>query len=467
MRKLLIVWIIALSVAYCALSVIRHNHFQSGGFDLGLYDQSVWQYSKFLAPYNTIKERFIFGDHLTLTLPLLAPLFWIWDDVRMLLLFQAVWISASAYAIYKLCLHRKFSDPTALSVSIIYSLFYGIQAAVFFDFHPVVIGVGLIAWLVLFMETNRKKLFWLTLVLLLLTQENMGIALICLAAIYVWKKQFRNISIAFVVIGILWSAISSKVIANFSPIGFQYLPQISHDPLTIFRNFFDSEEKRQVWLYSFGWFSFFPLLSPGAVFAVIIDLAQYFVTGPEFSRMWSPLMHHRAILAPFLTLGMLDAFTFLHKRRLNPQTIAIGGVIIAFGLQFYFHFPLNKLSKIEYWKNESWMDDDNKLISLVPIDASVATQQNLVPHLSHRKEIYLFFPREHDFDDNRCGQRSCWWLDFNNNAKYLVIDLHPNQWITQLLETNEHVESAVKNMEKFGKITLITNVGAARMYKIN
>ncbi len=462
MRKIVIIWIILLAVLYSALSIVRHNHFQSGGFDLGLYDQSVWQYSKFLSPYNTVKERFVFGDHLTLTLPLLAPLFWIWNDVRMLLLFQAVWISASTYAIYTLCLHRKFSDITALCVSIIYSLFYGIQAAVFFDFHPVVIGVGLIAWLILFLETKRKKLFWITLILLVLTQENMGIALICLAAIYFWKKQWRNISIAFVVIGIAWSIISSKVIAGFSPIGFQYLPQISTNPMTILKNFFDSEEKRQVWLYSFSWFSFLPLLSPGAVLAVVIDLAQYFVTGPEFSRMWSPLMHHRAILAPFLTLGMLDALVFLQKRRVNPQIVAIGALIIAFGFQFYFHFPLNKLSKADYWKDEPWMKNTKELLTKVPSDASVVTQQDLVPHLSHRKEIYLFFPRPHDFDDpsagsgraSPCGQRSCWWLDFNNNAKYLVVDLHPNQWITQLLETTEHVSSAVTNMEKSGKITL-------------
>ena len=387
--------------------------------------------------------------------------------MRMLLLFQAVWISASTYAIYKLCLHRKFSEITALCISIIYSLFYGIQAAVFFDFHPVVIGVGLLAWLVYFLETKKKKACWITLVLVILTQENMGIALICLAAIYFWKKEYRNISIAFLVIGILWSVISMKIVAYFSPIGFQYTPQISTNVIEIFKEFFDSEEKRQVWLYSMSWFSFLPLLSPGAILAVVIDLAQYFVTGPEFSRMWSPLMHHRAILAPLLTLGMMDALAFLHKRRLHPQMIAILALVIAAGVQFYFHFPLNKLSKVEYWKSESWMADNTKLIEQVPNDASVATQQDLIPHLSHRKEIYLFFAREHDFNDKRCGQISCWWLDFNNNAKYLVVDLHPNQWITQLLETNDHVESAVTNMEKSGKISLVTSVGAARFYTIH
>src|SRR3989344_3723673 len=98
---LLLFWVIALSFAYSLLSVTRHNHFESGGFDLGIYDQGVWLYSQFQIPYSTIKERFILGDHLTLTLPLLAPLFYVWDDVRILLIFQAFWLSFSSLALYK------------------------------------------------------------------------------------------------------------------------------------------------------------------------------------------------------------------------------------------------------------------------------------------------------------------------------------------------------------------------------
>jgi len=92
--RLLVIWLLALSILYSLLSILRHVHFQSGAFDLGIFDQAVYQYSHFLFPYNTIKERFILGDHLNLTLPLLAPLFWIWEDVKILLIFQAVFITS-------------------------------------------------------------------------------------------------------------------------------------------------------------------------------------------------------------------------------------------------------------------------------------------------------------------------------------------------------------------------------------
>ncbi|MFH1841117.1 MAG: DUF2079 domain-containing protein, partial [Candidatus Shapirobacteria bacterium] len=71
--KILFVWIVLLGCLYSTLSILRHNHFQSGGFDLGLYDQTVWLYSRFKTPYNTVKDRLALGDHLNLTLPLMAP----------------------------------------------------------------------------------------------------------------------------------------------------------------------------------------------------------------------------------------------------------------------------------------------------------------------------------------------------------------------------------------------------------
>lgn len=473
--SLTIVWVVILTALYSTLSIVRHTHFQSGGFDLGLYDQTVWQYSQFLWPYNTIKDRFILGDHLTLTLPLLAPLYWLWDDVRMLLIFQAVWISFSLLAIYQVALLRLTTTTRprhscqwmAFGLAVMYSLFYGIQYLVYFDFHPVVIGVGLLAWIAYFLESGKIRRLVFSIILLLLTQENMGLALSGLGIFYVFHKRHRRSAIAFILVGVGYSFIASRVISWFSPVGFQYMPQVSHNIIEIMKQFVDSQEKQHVWFYSFAWFSFLPLLSPGALLAVIFDLAQYFITGPEFSRMWSPFMHHRAILAPFLTLGTIEVLVNLRYKHWNISGIVILLVVSAFIQQYVFHFPLNKLSKREYWKNEQWMADNRSLTTLVPQSARVATQQNLVPHLSHRKEIYLVYPRPHDFDDKRCGQVSCWWLDFNRSAEYLVVDTRPGQWLTQILETNEHWLEAIGNMEKAGKIRLEKNIGSARLYSVH
>jgi uncharacterized membrane protein len=459
--KALIIWVIILSILYSTLSVVRHNHFQSGGFDLGLYDQAVWQYSKFIWPYNTIKDRFILGDHLTLTLPIMAPLFWVWNDVRMLLIFQAVFISLSVVAVYKLVRLRKFSPFAALGISFVYSLFYGIQYGIFFDFHPVLLATGLIPWMLYFLESKRTKLFIGTLVLLVLTQENMGLALASLGFIYIFQKNYRKKAFMFIIGGVIVSFMSVKVINLFFP--FQYVPQITLNPWQLF----NAPEKRQVWLYTLSSFSFLPLLSPGALLAVAFDLAQYFMSGPTFERMWSPFMHHRAILAPYVFLGTLDALAWLKSKKINIKLVVVFLVLSALVQQFIFHWPLNKLSKSEFWNIDSWVVDNEKMIATILPDMKLATQQSLVPHLSHRNIIYIAWPRVHDFTEKPCGQISCWWLDTDSHAQYLLIDSHPNEWLTMLLETPEHVNEAISNMEKLKKIILIRQIHDVRLYKIN
>jgi len=455
-----------LSVLYSTLSILRHNHFESGAFDLGLYDQAVWKFGHLLGAYNTVKDRIIFGDHLVLTLPIFGILFYLWDNVRMLLIIQAVCIATSAIPIFLIAKKRLASNISALCLSIMYSLFYGIQYGVYFDFHPIIIGVAILSWLAYFWESEKKTVFWTFLVIGLATQENMGIAIAGLAALFFFRKKYWKQAILVGIVGLGYSVLSMKIVAQFSPVGYQYTPQFPTTIREAFLRFFDSEEKRLVWLYSYSSFSLFPLFSPGSLIAVVMDVSQYFITGPEFSRMWSPFMHHRAILAPFLTIGVIDVLAFIKSKRFPIVGIAIFLLVVSFGTQYYFHFPLNKLTKVAYWKEEQWMKDTRTLIAFVPDGVSVAAQQNLVPHLSHRNEIYLVWPREHDIASKPCGQTLCWWLDFGKTADYLVVDTRPDQLLTQTLETNEHWNSAITNMEIAGVIQLEKEIGGARLYKI-
>jgi len=442
-------------------------HFQSGGFDLGLYDQAVWQYKHFLWPFNTVKERFILGDHLTLTLPLMSFLFFLWEDTRALLIFQSTWICVSVIGIFLIAEKRLKSSFISLVLAVIYSLFYGIQYAIFFDFHPVVFGVGLLVWVIWATGEKKRWLAAILIALLVMTQENMGLALAWVGIMYLFRKEYRKTGALYIGIGLISSLIAAKAISYFSPVGFQYSPEITLNPIVLVTRLFDTEEKRQVWLYTMASVSFVPLLSLGGMAAILAELAQYFVTGNEFSRMCSPFMHHRIILAVLVILGVIDVLERYKKRKMIVTGITILLFVSAIAQQYIFHFPLNKLVKREFIRQEQWMRDDLVLISSIPSDFSIATQQNFVPHLSHRKEIYIAWPREHDFPKTKpCGNVSCWWLDFGGKPQYLIVDRRPHQWLTQILETNENFQSAITNMENDRKIVKIRNVGEATLYQI-
>ena len=49
------------------------------------------------------------------------------------------------------------NEIVALCLAVVYSLFPGIQYAVFFDFHPVIIGVGLLPWIGYFWNQTGRS----------------------------------------------------------------------------------------------------------------------------------------------------------------------------------------------------------------------------------------------------------------------------------------------------------------------
>jgi hypothetical protein len=302
--------------------------------------------------------------------------------------------------------------------------------------------------------------------LLLLTQENAGIGLACVGLIYLFRKDTRRDAVLFIIGGVLISLVQLKVVSYFSPVGYEYSPSIPHDPVEIIKRYFNHPDKILVWKYSLAGYSFLPLLSPGGILAMFLDLSQYFLPNKEYPHMITPYFHHRVILAPILALATLDAVIFLKKKGIKPEYLLSAAFIVVCFFQFYFHHALNKLSKPIYYSAYQWMIDNNAIIGQVPKDVPIAAQQSLVPHLSHREEIYLLWPRQSK-DPKKClEQPECWWLDYAGKPQYLVVDVHGGATVTQLLESRENFVKALENMEKAGRIEVWKEQGDAKIYKL-
>jgi uncharacterized membrane protein len=82
------------------LTWLTHARFGTFGFDLGIFDQGVWLLSRFQDPFVTIRGLPLFGDHGSYILVLIAPLYWIWADPRLLLLLQAICLAIPAVSVY-------------------------------------------------------------------------------------------------------------------------------------------------------------------------------------------------------------------------------------------------------------------------------------------------------------------------------------------------------------------------------
>jgi uncharacterized membrane protein len=90
---------------FLTFTLAAHAAFETSTGDLGIYDQVVWNtaqgrilaYSAEPAPGSVF-----LATHLQLILVLLAPLYWVWSDARLLIVAQTVVIALGAWPLYDL-----------------------------------------------------------------------------------------------------------------------------------------------------------------------------------------------------------------------------------------------------------------------------------------------------------------------------------------------------------------------------
>src|SRR3989338_5574965 len=155
MKFLLVIMVIYAGV-FSVLVVRNHQLYQTFGWDLGFFDQLLWQVSRGNLNFvSTIGNINILGDHFQPIIYFVAPLYWLWDDVRIILILQVLLVTAAAVPLFLLAKTKIKSGPTALAIAAAYLLFSGTQFTITNEFHqsafiPLLISLGL--W---WMETGK------------------------------------------------------------------------------------------------------------------------------------------------------------------------------------------------------------------------------------------------------------------------------------------------------------------------
>src|SRR5260221_1513402 len=91
-------------IAYTILGLERYNYF-AAGYDLAVIDQAIWEYAHFMAPISTNHAYAftpILTDHVELIFLLVAPFYWIWDNVQTLIILQGFLICFSCIPVFLL-----------------------------------------------------------------------------------------------------------------------------------------------------------------------------------------------------------------------------------------------------------------------------------------------------------------------------------------------------------------------------
>ncbi len=447
---------------YSLFSLIPHFTFRTFAFDLGIYDQIIWLASHGLPLFSSILDYHPWGDHLTPSLLVLVPLYWVWDGAAILLLFQAFFAAFGALPIFLLARKRLKDNLAALVIAFAYLSFFGVQNALSFDFHPIVLATTLLAWLFWFYEEKKWFGFWPVLLLFMGLQENFALTTVALGVYFFLKDKNWKVGLGTSLLGIVWFWIAVWVIIpHFRGEPFLYLPAHWEKLgwLGTLESLVYPWTKIQVIFFSFLAFGFLPLLAPATWILLFEEFFQRFV-GSSSPNRWGLGFQYNIILAPILAMGAISVLErYFQNRKKLAVFLLVAGVFLA---QVLTNPSLNQLRQREFY-DFSGAGDIQVVLKMIPSEASVAATNNLVPHLSHRRQIILL--------TNCLENKTLWYEDmkrcYNLKPDYLVADFSPKGSLNNFYPDNnpEAIKRYFEQLQDSGEYQLMKQQGTIYLLK--
>jgi uncharacterized membrane protein len=196
-------------VVFTRLAWDMHAGMRTHRSDLGQIDQAIWNSSRgrLLMQTDNGFEATRLTDHVEPILALISPIYWVWDDVRAILLLQVAAVAVGVLPLYLLTLRRcevllssqerrqgwrfeplqHLAQPLAFAVSMAYLLAPQLQSALLTEFHAAPLAVPLIVWAFWAVDARRWGQFIVAALLVAAVKEEMALLAAGLGVWAVWR----------------------------------------------------------------------------------------------------------------------------------------------------------------------------------------------------------------------------------------------------------------------------------------
>ena len=387
-----------------ALTSEVHRGYGDSAFDIGLYDQGLWLLSRFHAPFITEMGRNLFGDHTQFLLLALVPLYWIRPDATTLLWVQAAALAAGAIPVYMLAM-RRFANPLFATVFAgAFLLHPALAQSNLENFHPDALLVPILGFALYAAIEDKPRMFVVFCVLALLGKEDVILILLPLVIWFAWRRNRRlGITVAigalaysiFATYGVMRSLIGVPTL-NEGRIpfgGFSGLvKEVFKKPADFIKYLIhgDSPNGRPFYVWQ--------LIAPtGLMFFVApeIALTSALVIGTnvlsDFGYQHLIAYHYTMVILPALSMGTVFAVSKLKREKYRRVAVAIVGVASLWTAYLWGPLPFAVHHDIAHWSSSNPAVAAIKEVQdQLPPNAVVSAYYSFVPHIDHRKEIYMW-----------------------------------------------------------------------------
>ncbi len=205
--KFVLTFALAYILVFGTLSILRHASLHSGGYDLGIFDQVIWNSLQGRPFENSlmVDSPSFLGHHFAPLLMAIVPLYAVWSDARLLLILQTVALAIAALPLYWFA-RKRIGPGLACVVVASFFLFPALQGVNLFEFHEIALATPLLAFGLYFLLRERYPPFLVCLGLAMLSKEEVGFIAIAFGLYILFIQRRHKLGLSLALFGAVWTA---------------------------------------------------------------------------------------------------------------------------------------------------------------------------------------------------------------------------------------------------------------------
>ncbi|WP_308103345.1 DUF2079 domain-containing protein [Actinocorallia sp. API 0066] len=405
------------AAVYTGYGLVRFTTGRTNSWDLVIFDQAVRSYSTFHGPISPIKgiragygmDFNLLADHFSPILAALAPLYWLHDGPRTLIVAQAVLFAVSAVPLWFIA-ERTLGRRAAGFVVFAYLLSRPLWEALAVDFHETAFAPLLFLCMAERWQAGRR---WQALAvgsLLLLVKEDAGLLLVGFGLFLLTQRGQRRPAALFILVGLAGTLAAARLVIPFfggDPSYYWAYGDFGPDPLSaaahavthpqdVVTALFTPSEKPTTVVLLLAPLLFLPLRSPQVL--VVVPLLLERMLADSWPNWWSIQFHYNAFLVAPLFVAAIDgaarltahpapsrlAPTLNTATRWWPPAIALTAVAL---LPFT---PIDALANPAFYRTTEHAAAAKEAARQIPSGATVDAHGSVGPFLTHRTRVLLW-----------------------------------------------------------------------------
>lgn len=429
-RRLLPAAVLAVAIGawvrvFGTLIVQRHDRFGTFDHDLGIWDQAVWLLAHGES-LITVRGLEVFGFHASPALYLFVPFFWLGGGVNLLNLAMTAVLALGSVAVFRAGRHHLGDDWHALVPALAFLVNYAGQWMIWETFHPEVLAITPLLFAYVAAIKGRWRSYAVWLLLAVTWKEDVALAVAMLGFLLAVRgtrtvgaraaaragvvkppgpARTRLVGLLTIAGAVVWFLVATRLVipafssgGNFTEALFGDLgsspTEIAGTAVTqpdLVVEHLERSDPLDYMRQLTGSFGFASLLAP---LALLMALPQLLInTLAIYDFFWTTRVHYAALPLFATAVATVEGLARVHRaawRRALLGAVAVGAFFtaVSWGIS-----PVSPEYREGFWPLEvdgPRQAELDRVVAMPGPGDSVSAVYNLVPHLTHRSEIYTF-----------------------------------------------------------------------------